>query len=150
QSADPRASYSALASVLAISLVLVFTRWLQVERKLLQIPKQSSGDEAVPEALQARIFQKRQAIYSILENDSTMLLHTRLEVGHLLSTRPFFVPAHATKDEVRELMRERKVRHLLVGCPTKLLGVISDRDAARTASTAAELMTVNPITIATN
>ena len=71
-----------------------------------------------------------------------------MTVEHLMSRDLTTVLAMASRDEVIEKMNESKFRHLLVRTGGKLVGIISDRDLTRRpATTAAHLMTPDPITV---
>ncbi len=97
-----------------------------------------------------RIFDKRQLIFRLMQLSKNALFESRVQVRHLMSRRVGTVLPNASVDEVVKLMRQRRVRHVLV-CNLRgdLVGIISDRDArGKCASTAAELMTAKPVTIA--
>jgi acetoin utilization protein AcuB len=97
------------------------------------------------------VFQKRQEILSTLSSDmSSLLMRSRLEVQHLMSSRVKRVSLDAPRAEIEALMGAAQVRHLMV-CRDQgqLAGVISDRDfQLRRGPTAADIMTRNPLTIA--
>jgi acetoin utilization protein AcuB len=72
-----------------------------------------------------------------------------------LMTKPVFtVPATAAAEDAWNLMRARRVRHLVVSDHNRVVGVLSDRDtggirgsAARRNRTVAELMTKHVVTV---
>ena len=97
-----------------------------------------------------RIFDKRQLIFRLMQLSKNALFESRVQVRHLMSRRVGTVLPNASVEEAVKLMRQRRVRHVLVCNPKgHLVGIISDRDVrGKNASTVAELMTPHPITIA--
>lgn len=102
-------------------------------------------DEDAPGA----IFGKRQQILRLLNSDLHALVESRLEVRHLMSLNVTTVQPEMSAEETRDVMRSKPFRHLLVeDRHGRLVGIISDRDLAKThAKTAAQLMTPNPLTL---
>jgi len=96
------------------------------------------------------VFQKRQEILNTLSNDmSELLLRSRLEVQHLMSSRVKSVSPETPRAEVQTLMSAAQVRHLIV-CRDhgELVGVISDRDIRhRRGQAAGDVMTMSPATV---
>lgn len=146
-------SYLQLAEV-AIVLVLSGFLWHRLRKTLNAKRNGDAEDESetasqVPQLNHDAIFEKRQQIFNILANNMQALFESRLEVGHLMSRRVTKVAPGDSAEEVERLMREKRLRHMLV-CSRdgRLEGIISDRDLARSeARTAAELMTRDPITV---
>ncbi len=101
---------------------------------------------AVPDE---QLFAKRQQILRLLKNDMSAVFEGRITAGHIMSRRLSTVAPTATIDEVRHLMKTQKIRHMLVrGGAGELLGIISDRNVRGSQdTTAAELMTADPLTI---
>ncbi|MBN1395237.1 MAG: GGDEF domain-containing protein [Pirellulales bacterium] len=97
-------------------------------------------------------YAKRQELLQELMGDSELLLKNRLEVRHLMSRRPVTVLPTATLAEMTDLMRHRRLHHLLVcGHGGELVGVVSDRDLCSTqGTTAQQLMTYPPRTCASD
>jgi diguanylate cyclase (GGDEF)-like protein len=95
-----------------------------------------------------RPYSKRQQIMQELMGDSDLLLKNRLEVRHLMTHDAITIQASATVEEMEELMRERRLHHLLVcNRAGELVGVISDRDLGPTKGlTAQQVMTFSPLT----
>jgi CBS domain-containing protein len=82
--------------------------------------------------------------------DVRALLHNRLLVRSVMSTTIHTIGPAMLAAEVKQLMSERQVRHVLVCTPDrKLLGIISDRDLpVRPGATAADLMTRDAAVVA--
>lgn len=119
-------------------------------RRRRRRPVQAAEVDKPEEIDQAAIFAKRHAILRILSDDVGILLDSRMDVKHLMSRKLSTIGPRATAGEVRQRMAKEKIRHLLV-CEKsgKLVGVISDRDLRnRDASTASDLMTADPLSIA--
>ncbi|MBI3464982.1 MAG: CBS domain-containing protein [Planctomycetes bacterium] len=111
-------------------------------------PEDISDDARLPENLRAHIFAKRQTIYRVLSNDNQILIQSRIEVRHVMTTRLFIVSPTTPAEELARTMTQNHVRHLLVCNNGRLMGVISDRDMhTRKGETAVELMTGEPFTI---
>lgn len=104
-------------------------------------------DEAEGESpeLHQRFSAKRQDLLRVLARDPNILLRNQVLVRHLMSTDVLTVPPGANRQSLKEVMREAKIRHLLVcGSDRQLLGVVSDRDlAAKPGRTARELMSTS-------
>ena len=99
----------------------------------------------LPEAL----FEKRQALLKALMHELVTHGTSELSVSLVMSTRLATVSATTPVEELRERMKQDKLRHLLVvNSQGNLQGVISDRDVKGTsAKKASEIMTAKPITI---
>jgi CBS domain-containing protein len=110
--------------------------------------EQRHDDEPI-EAHHDRLFEKRQQILQVINNDIYALLEGRLKVRHLMTTDLTTVKETSTVDEVKELMEKNKMRHMLV-CNNagELCGVVSDRDLVKTeAKLIRAVMTRNTFTI---
>jgi CBS domain-containing protein len=57
------------------------------------------------------------------------------------------IAADVSAEEVAKMMAENKIRHLMVAKNHRVLGIISDRDFRRDGMTAADMMTVDPVTV---
>lgn len=116
--------------------------------------RELAGEDEVPANISRaiphnRLFQKRQQIYRILGSDMRALFASRIQVRHVMSERVVRVQPETSADEVRQKMKAKQFRHLLV-ChgDGKVLGIISDRDVAeRVGTTAGALMTKDPLTV---
>jgi diguanylate cyclase (GGDEF)-like protein len=104
---------------------------------------------AVPPASAQELgpYAKRQHLLQELMSDGELLLKNRLEVRHLMTRALVTVLPTATLEEMTDLMRERRLHHLLVcGRGGELLGVISDRDLRPIhGATAQQLMSYPPL-----
>ena len=129
--------------------LLVFLVNLLVLRRVVRKNVEVEDAAAENRELHDRVFQKRQEIFRILAKDmEILLLKSRLNVLHVMSRRVTSVAPQTPVDEVRRIMKDEHVRHLLVCRNETLVGIISDRDLCKTeARTAEDLMTPNPITV---
>jgi CBS domain-containing protein len=97
---------------------------------------------------QPRFIAKRQQILRFVtrRHDET---NTRIRVGDVMTAKLTVVPTSAKLEEISKLVKEQKVRHILVTYSDgALAGVISDRDLSlRTGRRADEIMTADPLTI---
>ena len=140
---------------LCLGLALSGMFWSSIYNRRRQRAADRGAEPAAPKDvpvtanLPQSLFTKRQQLLSLFTNHLSNVLESNLQVRHLMSDRLSMVSPRTKADDVRELMAEKKLRHVLV-CETdkKLLGVISDRDLkSRSGRTAAEIMTANPLTI---
>ena len=138
--------------VLALGLVGGGLIWRQLYRQ--HKPAQASPTPEVSRASRvevdsAGLFHKRQEILRLMSGDMEHVLHGEVQVGQIMTRRLTTVTPETPLARVHELIREGKLRHLLViDARGRLRGVISDRDLGqKQARTAAELMTANPHTI---
>jgi CBS domain-containing protein len=99
-------------------------------------------DEAIEPDKGGRLNVKRQALLRLLSEDPELLLRNQLAVRHLMTTDVITVSPSEARPRLEAIMREERVRHLLVcGQGRKLLGVVSDRDLrGKTGATASDLM----------
>lgn len=106
-------------------------------------------DEQLSELTHDELFAKRQQILRILSTDLHALVDSRLEARHLMSRRLVTVSPKASPEEMRALMEEHKLRHLLVcNDAGQLIGIVSDRDlASRSGKMAQQLMTTDVMAI---
>jgi diguanylate cyclase (GGDEF)-like protein len=97
-------------------------------------------------------YSKRQQVMQELIGDSDLLLKNRLEVRHLMTRDLVTIQASMTIEEMSDLMRERRLHHLLVcNRAGELVGVVSDRDLRTTrGNTAQQLMSYPPMTCASD
>jgi len=102
-----------------------------------------------PGMMQPEVFAKRQDILRVLSSDMQNLLTSQILAKHLMSKRLTTIGPKTPRDEVDELMRAKRLHHLLVvGGAGELLGIISDRDFRHgKGTTAGDLMTANPFTV---
>lgn len=109
---------------------------------------QTAVDEKI--ALPPRIFDKRQEILQLLFADQSAIMDSRLQVRHVISNRLKTVTTRTPSDEVRTLMQEQHIRHVLVtNDQGELVGVVSDRDLfTRAGQTTKSIMTRSPLTVA--
>lgn len=117
--------------------------------------KTSSREEAadvVPLAHEQLLFQKRNVIRRLLMrrmDDRQGRRAWTVRVQDVMTSDPVRVSPDTSLPRIAELMRERKIRHVLVVDRTgRVLGVISDRDVCRArGKTAADAMSRPPITV---
>ncbi|HEX3997852.1 MAG TPA: CBS domain-containing protein [Pirellulales bacterium] len=127
----------------------IATLWL-VRRNMVRAKTSEAPEPApVPKDLQARFVVKRQAILHFLSAESQQLAHGKMTVRQVMSTSVLTRKPTDSVHELRQLMKESVIRHLLV-CATggKLVGIVSDRDIqGEGGDTVADIMTANPITV---
>jgi CBS domain-containing protein len=99
----------------------------------------------LPEAL----FDKRQDLLHLFEKTIAHGSGSTPSVELVMSNRLSFALPKTPVDELRLRMKKERLRHLLV-CDGqgKLVGMVSDRDLVRPGTTAAEIMTKSPLTVA--
>ncbi len=134
----------------SMATLFVFVFNMLVLRKAIRDKEEEeSTQREQSEQVRDAVFHKRQEIFRILASDmDVLLLESRLEVRHVMSRRVTAVEARTPVAEVRNTMKEKHMRHLLVCKGTELIGIISDRDLRkRDARTAADLMTADPLTV---
>lgn len=108
--------------------------------------------EVVPLAHEQLLFQKRNVIRRLLmrrmDNRQGRRAWT-VRVQDVMTADPVQVSPDTSIPRIAELMRERKIRHVVVVDRTgRVLGVISDRDVCRArGKTAADAMSRPPITV---
>jgi CBS domain-containing protein len=138
---------------LCLGLVLSGVYWTSLHNRRravghTRIATAAHGD-AVSSRLPEGLFAKRQQLLNLMTSQMTRLLETQLQVRHLMSDRLTMISPRMKLEDVRQLMTEKKLRHLLVCDQEKrLIGVISDRDLkARGGRVAADILTPDPMSI---
>jgi len=108
------------------------------------------GSARPKNSVQQNSLHERQDLFDLFVNDTSYRFSHDLTVSQVMSAHPITVPPNMRASRVVETMKQHHVRHLLVcGRGKKLLGIISNRDLAKShAKTAAELMTRDPVTTA--
>lgn len=125
------------------------TVWL-VRRRAIRL---ALGDSAIPQhlpkELQAKFVAKRQAMLKLLFADTQQLVTGQLTVRNVMSPYPLTKSPQDDVQELRKLMKESVIRHLLVCSPSgALVGIVSDRDLhARAGEHVGDIMTANPLTV---
>ncbi|NNE00939.1 MAG: CBS domain-containing protein [Pirellulaceae bacterium] len=100
------------------------------------------------ENLRRRILEKRDVLFSEMSKDLRGLVGTQVTVGDLMSTKMRVVSPDLPAENVRAMMSNFKMHHLLICDDSRLVGVISDRDLAKSrARYASDLMTADPISV---
>jgi len=117
---------------------------------MVETIQQAAPGAAPVYPVDVRPYTKRQRVFQELMQNRELLLKNRLEVRHLMTPDPIVIAPTMTIEEMESLMRDRRVRHLLVGGSNgELIGVISDRDLrAHRGATAQQLMSF-PVMTAT-
>ena len=135
-----------------LAVALAAVGLLVVQRRAARENAASAGAQNAPPAADAQpaYLARRQEILRIMAADVRSLLRNQLLIRNVMATTIHPVPPSLPAAELKQLMAERKVRHVLVCTPDrKLLGVISDRDLpVRSGATAADFMTKSPATVA--
>lgn len=140
--------YGSLAVLVGLGLVASFGL-LKSRRAKQLLDEPEIGEPVAEKAAAERYAIKRQDIYRVLCRNLRNLLTSNVNVGHILSSVPVHVLPTMPAQEMRDLMKAKQFRHLLV-CDGdgNLLGVVSDRDVAGDVTgTAADIMTPHPYTV---
>jgi CBS domain-containing protein len=136
-------------SILQIGLCLLILFLLRMKREAEAELKLAEERDAITR--QDLLFAKRNRILKLLAEDTGGDYGVGLKVGDLMSSFVSSVKAGESVQAVRERMEKLKLRHMLVvDAGGRLAGVISDRDLHKAGHTAGELMTANPITVASD
>ncbi len=155
QSSMAKAPASSLALRIGMAICAVAAAalaWAVLFRRH-KAPRTNEGDNEIAADLSdAKVenfaFHKRHQLLRIFAANCGDVLGSRIEVRHMMSKGLVSVSENTPADEVAELMRTKRIRHLLVCRKEQLIGIISDRDLKRSgAKTAAQLMTRNPIVV---
>ena len=141
--------------MLAFALGVVGLGYLLLLLQRRKAPALDLPDDNQPPDLDQRLGARRQDLLRLLSQDPAVLFKNQLSVRHLMTTELITVTPGASCQQVAEMMRESRIRHLLVCGPERqLLGVVSDRDLySKSGKTAEELMgkqlkVVSPDTLA--
>jgi CBS domain-containing protein/Flp pilus assembly pilin Flp len=138
-----------LAIIFAAAVPSLAVWWLVRRRALRTAPSEAAEPMPVPKELQAKFVAKRQAILQFLSADTKQLVNGRMAVRHIMSKTPLTKTPQDDVHELRALMKESVIRHLLVCSPAgDLVGIISDRDIhGRDGQCVGDIMTANPLTV---
>ena len=100
----------------------------------------------IPAGAHQRLFEKRRQLCRVLTRGLDKTGDVDIQVQHLMSRKLMVVAPSEPAANVIGLMKEQRIRHLLV-CRNDgpLVGIVSDRDIKeRAGQTAADLMTSDP------
>jgi CBS domain-containing protein/Flp pilus assembly pilin Flp len=138
-----------LAIAFAAAVPSIAALWLIRRRAARSAGSETPEPMPVPKELQAKFVAKRQAILQFLSADTQQLVNGQMAVRHVMSKTPLTKTPQDDVGELRTLMKESVIRHLLVCSPTgELVGIISDRDIqSRDGGQVGDIMTRNPITV---
>lgn len=133
----------------AVVFALVMNR---AQARELEAEGAAEAKVAVAVEPQARYVEKRQQILQILGRDIRSLLGSRINVRQVMTDDVAHAPPEASVDDLRKLMADREVRHLLIcDAQDQLVGVVSDRDLrSPKGETARQIMARNPQTISSD
>ncbi len=127
-----------------------WTVWYLLHRRTQRLAaREIKPTTAAPPVDQDPIYAKRQQILQALRGQIGEQGMQAIQVVHLMSTRLAKVRPDATRQEVEEIMRKQRLRHLLV-CDNegKLAGIISDRDVQKPAAARAQqMMSPDPLSV---
>jgi CBS domain-containing protein len=122
-------------------------------RKKQRTPVDQAPPPAAPQfAVQDAVFEKRQDLLRAFSGDVGVLFTSRMRIRQVMTRNVLRVLPSTSIDEVRRIMKEKKIRHLLVcDARERLVGVISDRDIHRTnVQKASEVMSSDPVSVEPN
>jgi CBS domain-containing protein len=119
-------------------------------RKRRREPDQAVETESPSTAVeQDSVFLKRHDLLRTFSGDVGIFFTSRMRIRQLMTRTVIQVPPNEPIAEVRRLMVEKRIRHLIV-CDKQahLLGVISDRDVhTPTARWAKDVMATDPVSV---
>jgi len=138
-----------LTLLAATAVPFVAAWWLGHRRGARAAAAEPKPAEFVPRELQAKFVAKRQSILSYLSGHARQLVNGRMTAKDIMS-RPLWTQSPDDDvSELRELMTDNVIRHLLICSPDGTLeGIISDRDLSiRSGLRARDIMTPHPISV---
>ncbi|MCE9529152.1 MAG: CBS domain-containing protein [Planctomycetales bacterium] len=138
-------SLTAAVGLLAVGLVMAVRKRKRPYPAHEETPPEPvTKISELPEAL----FAKRQDLLHIFEQTLPKSADASATVDMVMSPRLSSVEPKTPIKDVRQIMKKERLRHLLV-CDNqgKLLGVVSDRDLAKTGETAEQIMSKSPIAV---
>lgn len=136
--------------VAALFLLLAVRSAILRRRRDPDTPAAAAPSVDLPSpSLQTRVDATRKRLWWTLLRDSNLMLKNRLKVRHLMTSDLLTVAPSTSVDEMADVMRQSKVRHLLVcHADGRLMGIVSNRDlGAHRGRTAREVMTPSPHTV---
>jgi CBS domain-containing protein len=138
-----------LALAFAAAVPSVAALWLIRRRAARPAAPETPEPMPVPKELQAKFVAKRQAILQFLSADTQQLVNGHMVVRHIMSKAPLTKTPQDDVEELRTLMKESVIRHLLVcSASGELVGIISDRDIhSRDGQHVGDIMTPKPLTV---
>jgi CBS domain-containing protein/Flp pilus assembly pilin Flp len=149
QAASSHALNLWLAIAFAAAVPSIAAMWLIRRRAARPAAADAPEPMPVPKELQAKFVAKRQAILQFLSADTQQLVNGHMAVRHIMSKAPLTKTPEDDVNELRALMKESVIRHLLVcSAAGELVGIISDRDIqSRDGQQVGDIMTPKPITV---
>jgi len=123
--------------------------WLR-KRRHTEADQEAPPSDLEDLDLDSRIYTKRQDLLHALISDDDLLTKNHIAVRHLMTQHPLVVSRETGVEEMKALMVNNRIHHLLV-CENenRLVGIVSDRDVhARRGKTAQEVMTPDPCCVA--
>jgi CBS domain-containing protein/Flp pilus assembly pilin Flp len=123
--------------------------WLIRRRASQPAPADVPAPMLMPKELQAKFVEKRQTILKYLSAETRQIVNGYMAARNIMSKTPLTRSPQDDVVDLRKLMKEKDLRHLVVCSATgALAGIISDRDIlGRSGSRAADVMTANPLTV---
>ena len=137
------------AWVFLAATLLIAGLWLLARSRRARAAEEPDNEEMSPKREDNRLHNKRQILWKNILEDPKLLFKNRVEVRHLMTRDVTVVARRTQSDEIRRLMTEKRIHHVLV-CDSdgKLLGVVSDRDLPRsTIRSASEIMSAKLTTV---
>lgn len=130
-----------------VAAVLIFALWQIARRRRTRTD--SAKEETAVDRTEDRLHAKRQILWKNILDDPRLLFKNRVEVQHLMTRNVSVVARHTQTDELRRLMNDKHMHHVLVcNSDGQLQGVVSDRDVlGETVEAATRVMTPEPMTV---
>lgn len=134
--------------VAAGGLGLGLSAALRLRKRRGPAPEAPPEPAAAPLCQLSSVFEKRQRILRVLSKEQRLSADC-IQIHHVMTHDVVSIEPQATIAQLQELMKGKRLRHLLVCDARGLLhGVVSDRDlATRRGKTAAEIMSAHPVTV---
>lgn len=142
-----RAAAQPATAAFLVAAILIAGLW-QITRRRRTRTETAKAETAV-DRTEDRLHTKRQILWKNILDDPRLLFKNRVEVRHLMTRDVSVVARHTQTDELRRLMNEKHMHHVLVcNSDGQLQGVVSDRDLqGETVEAAARVMTPEPMTV---
>jgi CBS domain-containing protein len=124
----PTYSIGLAAALVGVTILLTALRLTRRKRSSDETIYEHE-EVSVPKDLRPKFIAHRQRMLNLLSGELPGLVRGEVLVRHLMSGAPITVSDSTTTEEVRGIMEEKHIRHVLVtDDKNRLLGIVSDRD----------------------